>query len=48
MVHGSTYVEHGIAKYEETVLEAKRRSLERLARQLGVVLPLKLEKARKT
>ena len=39
MVHGSTYVEQGIAKYEETVLETKRRSLARLARQLGVTLP---------
>lgn len=48
MVHGSTYVEQGIAKYEEAVLETKRRSLARLARQLGVTLPVTLVKAGQT
>lgn len=47
MVHGSSYVEQGIAKYEQTVLETKRRSLARLARQLGVTLPLTIGKAAK-
>jgi transposase len=40
MVKGVTYVEQGLAKYEEQVLETKRRTLARLAKQLGqVVLP---------
>jgi transposase len=40
MVRGTSYVEHGLAKYEEQVLETKRRTLLRLAKQLGhVVLP---------
>jgi hypothetical protein len=40
MVHGTAYVEQGLAKYEEQVLETKRRTLGRLAKQLGqVVLP---------
>ncbi len=40
MVHGGSYVEQGLAKYEEQVLETKRRALVRLARQLGhVVIP---------
>ena len=44
MVHGSNYVEQGIAKYEENVLETKRRSLLRLARQLGVAIPMTIQK----
>jgi len=40
MVHGASYVEQGLAKYEEQVLETKRRALARLARQLGhMVIP---------
>lgn len=40
MVHGASYVEQGLAKYEEQVLETKRRALNRLAKQLGhVVIP---------
>jgi transposase len=40
MVRGLTYVEEGLAKYEEQVLETKRRTLARLAKQLGqVVIP---------
>jgi transposase len=40
MVKGVGYVEQGLAKYEEQVLETKRRALLRLAKQLGrVVLP---------
>ncbi len=48
MVHGSTYVEQGIAKYEEAVLETKRRSLARLARELGVTLPVSVVKVGET
>jgi transposase len=41
MVHGTSYVEQGLAKYEEQVLETKRRALARLAKQLGhVVIPI--------
>jgi len=40
MVRGLTYVEEGLAKYEEQVLETKRRTLARLAKQLGhLVIP---------
>lgn len=40
MVKGVSYVEQGLAKYEEQVLETKRRALQRLAKQLGrVVIP---------
>lgn len=40
MVKGVSFVEQGLAKYEEQVLETKRRALQRLAKQLGrVVLP---------
>jgi transposase len=40
MVKGLGYVEQGLAAYEEQVLETKRRTLQRLAKQLGrVVLP---------
>lgn len=40
MVYGTNYVEQGLAKYEEQVLETKRRALVRLAKQLGhVVIP---------
>jgi hypothetical protein len=40
MVKGLDYAEAGLKKYEETVLETKRRVLCRLAKQLGrVVLP---------
>jgi transposase len=40
MVKGVSYVEQGLAKYEQQVLETKRRALQRLAKQLGqVVLP---------
>lgn len=40
MVHGTDYVEHGLTQYEEQVLETKRRSLNRLAKQLGqLVVP---------
>lgn len=43
MVKGVTYVEAGLAKYEEQVLETKRRHLARLAAQLGqIVLPKSL------
>ena len=48
MVHGSTYVEQGITKYEEAVLETKRRSLARLAREFGVTLPVTIVKARES
>ena len=48
MVHGSSYVEQGIVKYEQTVLETKRRSLKGLARQLGITLPLTIEKTANT
>ena len=41
MVHGVQYVEYGLAKYEEQVLETKRRTLARLAKQLGrIVIPI--------
>jgi transposase len=40
MVKGVSYVEQGLAQYEQQVLETKRRALHRLAKQLGqVVLP---------
>jgi len=40
MVRGVSYVEHGLAKYQEQVLETKRRTLVRLAKQLGhLVVP---------
>jgi transposase len=40
MVKGLSYVEQGLANYEQQVLETKRRALRRLAKQLGqVVLP---------
>ena len=40
MVHGATYVEQGLAQYEEQVLQTKRQTLARLAKQLGqVVIP---------
>jgi transposase len=40
MVKGLDYVEKGLAEYETQVLETKRRTLQRLAKQLGhVVLP---------
>lgn len=40
MVKGVGYVEQGLARYEQQVLETKRRALQRLAKQLGqVVLP---------
>jgi len=40
MVKGVSYVEQGLAAYEQQVLETKRRTLQRLAKQLGrVVLP---------
>ena len=40
MVKGVSYVEEGLARYEQQVLETKRRALQRLARQLGhVVVP---------
>ena len=40
MVKGVSYVEQGLAQYEQQVLETKRRALRRLARQLGqVILP---------
>lgn len=40
MVKGLDYVEKGLAAYEAQVLETKRRTLQRLAKQLGqVVLP---------
>lgn len=43
MVHGVPYVEHGLADYQQRVLQTKERALHRLARQLGrelVPLPL--------
>ena len=40
MVKGVSYVEKGLADYEQQVLDTKRRALQRLAKQLGqVVLP---------
>jgi transposase len=40
MVKGVSYVEQGLANYEQQVLTTKRRALQRLAKQLGhVVLP---------
>ena len=40
MVKGVSFVEQGLAQYEQQVLETKRRALQRLAKQLGqVVLP---------
>lgn len=35
MVKGIDYVEHGLAQYENKVLETKQRALRRLAKQLG-------------
>jgi len=35
MVKGIEFVEEGLARYEEKVLQTKERSLKRLARQLG-------------
>jgi hypothetical protein len=35
MVKGVDFVEHGIAAYEAKVLETKRRTLRRLAKELG-------------
>jgi transposase len=39
MVNGFDYVEQGLEKYQAQVIETKRRSLCRLARQLGMKLP---------
>ena len=40
MVKGLAYVEEGLRRYEEKVLETKRRVLTKLAKELGhVVLP---------
>ena len=38
MVKGLAFVEEGLKRYEARVLETKRRTLKRLARQLGVTL----------
>jgi len=38
MVKGVSYVEQGLAQYEQQVLETKRRALQRLAKQLGQVV----------
>jgi transposase len=38
MVHGMAYVEEGLKAYEAKVLETKRCTLERLARQMGMQL----------
>jgi hypothetical protein len=38
MVKGLAYVETGLQRYEEQVLATKHKTLERLARQLGVTL----------
>jgi transposase len=38
MVKGLAYVETGLKRYEEHVLETKHQALQRLARQLGVTL----------
>jgi hypothetical protein len=35
MVKGTEFVEHGLAAYEAKILEAKQRSLRRLAKELG-------------
>jgi hypothetical protein len=35
MVKGASYVEEGIAKYEQQVLETKQRALTRMAKELG-------------
>lgn len=41
MVKGMNYVEDGLNRYEEKVIETKERSLQRLARQLGkLVIPM--------
>ena len=37
MVKGASYVEEGIAKYEQRVLETKQRALTRMAKDLGYV-----------
>lgn len=40
MVHGAAYVEQGLANYEEQVRETKRRTLLRMAKDLGhLVIP---------
>lgn len=38
MVHGKDYVEHGLKKYEDTVLETQKHWLQKLAKQHGLVL----------
>jgi hypothetical protein len=38
MVKGLAFVEKGLADYEAQVLETKRRTLQRLAKQLGQVV----------
>ncbi len=38
MVHGLAYVEHGLAKYEEKVLQTEHTTLARRARRLGLTL----------
>jgi transposase len=40
MVKGVTYVEEGLAKYEQRVLETRQKALLRMAKNLGyLVLP---------
>ena len=36
MVKGTEYVELGVKKYEEQILQQKQRSLQRLAKELKV------------
>ncbi len=39
MVKGMAFVEEGIKKYEERLLEQKHRSLQRLAKELNIQIP---------
>jgi transposase len=38
MVHGKTYVEQGLKKYEEKVIQTEQRLLEKLARKYNLLL----------
>jgi transposase len=44
MVHGVTYVEQGLKKYEERVAQTEQRLLQKLARKYNLVLQPKLPK----
>ena len=45
MVHGISYVEHGLKKYEEKVAQTEQRLLQKLARKYNMVLQAKAGQA---